>query len=106
MNPDKDVTLLQIGGGATRYTALESGSIHATMLVSPMNNVAREKGFNELLPFNEIMKVPLSGLAVHVDKISEAPDEIVRVIKALLTSVEFIRTNKGEILGFEKKTGE
>ena len=72
MNPDKDVTFLQIGGGATRYTALESGSIHATMLVPPMNKVAREKGFNELLYFNEIMKVPLSGLAVHVDKIRES----------------------------------
>jgi len=31
--------------------------------------VAREKGFNELLYFNEIMRVPLSGLSVHVDKI-------------------------------------
>jgi len=68
MNPDKDVTFLQIGGGATRYTALESGSIHATMLVPPMNKVAREKGFNELLYFNEIMKVPLSGLSVHVTR--------------------------------------
>jgi ABC-type nitrate/sulfonate/bicarbonate transport system substrate-binding protein len=73
------------------------------MLVPPMNKVAREKGFNELLYFNEIMKVPLSGLAVHVDKIRETPDEIVKVIKALLTSVEFIRTNKGEILGFLEK---
>jgi NitT/TauT family transport system substrate-binding protein len=103
MNPDKDVTFLQIGGGTTRYTALESGSIHATMLVPPMNKVAREKGFNELLYFNEIMKVPLSGLAVHVDKIRETPDEIVKVIKALLISVEFIRTNKAEILGFLEK---
>ena len=60
MNPDKDVTFLQIGGGTTRYTALESGSIHATMSVPPMNKVAREKGFNELLAFNEIMKFPLS----------------------------------------------
>jgi len=103
MNPDRDVTFLQIGGGATRYTALESGSIHATMLVPPMNKVAREKGFNELLYFNEIMKVPLSGLSVHVDKIKESPQEIVKVIKALLTSVDFIRANKSEILEFLEK---
>ena len=104
MNPDKDVTFLQIGGGATRYTALESGSIHATMLVPPMNKVAREKGFNELLYFNEIMKVPLSGLSVHVDKIKESPQEIVKVIKALLTSIDHIRSNKGEILAFLEKS--
>jgi ABC-type nitrate/sulfonate/bicarbonate transport system substrate-binding protein len=104
MNPDKDVTFLQIGGGATRYTALESGSIHATMLVPPMNKVAREKGFNELLYFNEIMQVPLSGLSVHVDKIKESPQEIVKVIKALLISVDYIRTNKSEILEFLDKS--
>lgn len=104
MNPDKDVTFLQIGGGATRYTALESGSIHATMLVPPMNKVAREKGFNELLYFNEIMKVPLSGLSVHIDKMRESPEQIVKVIKALLTSVDFIRANKAEILAFLDKT--
>ena len=40
VNPDKDVTFLQIGG-ASRYTALETGSIHATML-PPLNKVARE----------------------------------------------------------------
>jgi ABC-type nitrate/sulfonate/bicarbonate transport system substrate-binding protein len=37
MNPDKDVTFLQIGGGAARYMSLESGAIHATMLVPPLN---------------------------------------------------------------------
>ena len=103
LNPDKDVTFLQIGGGASRYTALESGSIHATMLVPPLNKVAREKGFNELLFFNQVMRVPLSGLSVHVDKIKENPDEIVKVIRALLASMEFIRSNKAEILAFLEK---
>jgi NitT/TauT family transport system substrate-binding protein len=83
MNPDKDVTFLQIGGGATRYTALESGSIHATMLVAPLNKVAREKGFNELVSFNDVLRIPVSGLAVHVDRMKETPEEIVKVIKAL-----------------------
>jgi len=103
MNPEKDVTFLQIGGGASRYTALESGSIHATMLVPPLNKVAREKGFNELLFFNEVMRVPLSGLSVHVDKLKENPDEIVKVIKALLASMDFIRANRAEILTFLEK---
>lgn len=104
MNADKDVTFLQIGGGASRYTALESGSIHATMLVPPLNKVAREKGFNELLFFNEVMRVPLSGLSVHVDKLKENPEEIVKVIKALLVSMDFIRSNRAEILTFLEKS--
>ena len=31
MNPEKDVTFLQIGGSSSRYAALESGSIDAAM---------------------------------------------------------------------------
>jgi ABC-type nitrate/sulfonate/bicarbonate transport system substrate-binding protein len=50
------------------------------------------------------MKVPLSGLSVHIDKMRESPEQIVKVIKALLTSVDFIRANKGEILAFLDKT--
>ena len=100
MNPEKDVTFLQIGGGTARYMALESGSIQATMLVPPLNKVAREKGFNELLFFNDVMRVPLSGLSVHIDKIKETPDEIVKMIKALLSSIDYIRANRSEMLAF------
>jgi ABC-type nitrate/sulfonate/bicarbonate transport system substrate-binding protein len=100
LNPEKDVTFLQIGGGTARYMALESGSIQATMLVPPLNKVAKEKGYNELLFFNDVMRVPLSGLSVHVDKIKEKPDEIVKMIKAILGSIDYIRANKAEILAF------
>lgn len=103
LNPEKDVTFLQIGGGTARYTALESGSIHATMLVPPLNKVARERGYNELLFFNDVMRVPLSGLSVHVDKIKEKPDEIVRMIKAILAGVDYVRANKAEMLTFLEK---
>jgi NitT/TauT family transport system substrate-binding protein len=104
LNPEKDVTFLQIGGGTARYMAMESGSIQATMLVPPLNKVAREKGYNELLFFNDVMRVPLSGLSVHVDKIKEKPDEIVRMIKAVLAGIEYVRANKAEILTFLDKT--
>jgi ABC-type nitrate/sulfonate/bicarbonate transport system substrate-binding protein len=50
------------------------------------------------------MRVPLSGLSVHVDKIKENPDEIVKMIKAVLAGIEYIRANKAEILAFLDKT--
>jgi NitT/TauT family transport system substrate-binding protein len=103
LNPEKDVTFLQIGGGTARYMALESGSIQATMLVPPLNKVAKEKGYNELLFFNDVMRVPLSGLSVHVDKIKEKPEEIVKMIKAILSSIDYIRANRAEILALLQK---
>jgi NitT/TauT family transport system substrate-binding protein len=98
MNPEKDVIFLQIGGSSSRYAALDSGSIDAAMLVPPFNNLAKKRGFNEILSFNDVMKIPIGGLAVNTQKIRERPDEIVRMIKAILKSVDYIRTHKNEIL--------
>ncbi len=69
MNPEKDVTFLQIGGSSSRYTALESGSIQGAMLVPPFNNFAVKHGFHQLISFNEVMNIPLGGLAVHTQKL-------------------------------------
>src|SRR5213594_4768403 len=100
MNPEKDVTFLQIGGSATRFAALESGAIQAAMLVPPFNNFATKRGFHQLMSFNEIMSIPLGGLAVHTQKMKEKPDEIVKMIKAVLKATDYIRTRKPEILSF------
>lgn len=104
MNPEKDVTFLQIGGSSSRYGALESGRIHAAMLVPPFNKIAQKRGFNELVNFNDVMQIPLGGLAVHVDKAKEAPAEIVKMIKALLKSADYIQTRKGDILSLMEKS--
>jgi NitT/TauT family transport system substrate-binding protein len=106
MNPEKDVTFLQIGGSATRYTALETGSVQAVMLVPPFNNFAQKRGFNQLLSFNEIMKIPLGGLATHTQRLKEKPDETVKMIKAILKATDYIRTSKAEVLSYiEAKWG-
>jgi len=103
LNPEKDVTFLQVGGSSARYLALESGSIHAAMLVPPFNHQAKKRGFNELLGFNDIMSMPVGGLAVHTQKIKERPDEIVKTIRALIKSLEYIRARKADILAMIEK---
>src|SRR5206468_9918591 len=98
LNPEKDVTFLQIGGSSARYMALDSGSIDAAMLVPPFNKLEKKRGFNELLSFNEIMNIPLGGLAVHTQRMKEKPDEIIKMIKAMLKAIDYIKTRKTEIL--------
>jgi NitT/TauT family transport system substrate-binding protein len=98
LNPEKDVTFLQIGGSSSRYAAIESGSIQAAMLVPPFSNLARKHGFNQLLSFNEVMNIPLGGLAVHTQRIKERPGEIVKMIKATLKATDYIINHKADIL--------
>ena len=104
MNPEKDVTFLQIGGSSSRYQALESGAIHAAMLVPPFNKLGRQRGFNELVTFNDVMQIPLGGLATHVDKMKEAGAEIARMIRALFKSVDYIQNRKTDILSLMEKS--
>ncbi len=104
MNPEKGVTFLQIGGSSSRYQALESGSIHAAMLVPPFNKIGRQKGFKELVSFNDVMRIPLGGLATHVDKMKEAGAETVRMIRALLKSIDYIQNRKTDILSLMEKS--
>jgi len=98
MNPDKDVTFLQIGGSSARYMALEGGSVQAVLLVPPFNKLAKKHGFNELLGFNDIMSLPIGGLAVHTQKMKEKPDEIVKMIRAILKGIDYIRNRKADVL--------
>lgn len=104
MNPEKDVTHLQIGGGSSRYQALKSGLIHAAMLTPPFNKIGRQRGFNELVAFDEVMKIPLAGLTVHVDKMKEGSAEIVKMIKALGKSIDYIRNHRSDILSLMEKS--
>ena len=103
LNPEKDVTFLQVGGSSARYMSLESGSIQAAMIVPPFNHMAKKRGFNQLLGFNDIMSMPVGGLAVHMQKMKEKPDEIVKMIRALIKSLEYIRTRKADILAIIDK---
>jgi NitT/TauT family transport system substrate-binding protein len=59
---EKEVTFLQIGGSTARYQSLEIGNIQAAMLLPPFNKMARQKGFNEIIAFNDVLKIPLGGL--------------------------------------------
>ncbi|HWH80464.1 MAG TPA: hypothetical protein VNT76_23950, partial [Candidatus Binatus sp.] len=43
------------------------------------------------------------GLAVHTQRIKEKPDEIVKMIRALLKSLEYIRARKADILSIIDK---
>jgi NitT/TauT family transport system substrate-binding protein len=104
MNPEKDVSYLQIGGSSSRYQALEGGSIHAAMLTPPFNKIGLKRGFHELVTFNDVMQIPLGGLAVHTDQMKERGPEIVKMIKALAKSIEYIRTRKGDVLSLMEKS--
>ncbi len=53
LNPDTDVTMLQVGGDPTRMAALVSGAIDATVLNPPLHNRAVEASMKVLANIEE-----------------------------------------------------
>ena len=99
LDPNKDVTLLSIAGSPdARFAALLAGSVDATVVNSPFEYRAEQKGFKILLSVKEtaeFVKIPINGLSTSQRKIDREPDEIVRMLRALRSALLFLQ-NQGE----------
>ena len=96
LDPDKDVTVLQVGREDMRIQALFSGTIDATVLPAPLQALAEEKGYSLITDIEGKFEVPLSGLTVTDKKLKENPEEVKRVIRALVDGGRFYISNRAE----------
>ena len=96
LDPDKDITVLQVGREDMRIQALFSGTIDATVLPAPLQALAEEKGYSLITDIEGKFEVPLSGLTVTDKKLKENPEEVKRVIRALVDGGRFYMSNRAE----------
>jgi ABC-type nitrate/sulfonate/bicarbonate transport system substrate-binding protein len=87
LDPNKDVTILPIGGGSPeRFASLASGSVDATVVTSPSEYAAEKQGLRVLISADELstlVRIPLTGIGATQKKMERDPDEIVRLLRAL-----------------------
>ena len=98
MNPEKDITVLALGGSGERIAALAAGIVDATPLDVAYIQRTEKLGYNNLLYFGDVVNLRLGGLAVNTNKIQRHPEQITRVVRATLKGVRFMKTNKPETL--------
>lgn len=98
MNPDKDVTFLALGGSSERVSALAAGSADASPVDLAYIQKSEQMGFVDLLYLGDAVNIRLGGLGVTEDKIKKNPEQIMRMIRATLKGVRFMRPNKTETL--------
>jgi ABC-type nitrate/sulfonate/bicarbonate transport system substrate-binding protein len=98
LDPTKDVTLLSVAGSPdARFAALIGGSVDATVVNSPFEYRAEQKGFKTLLSVKEtaeFVKIPIVGLSTSQRKIDKEPDEIVRMLRALRNAILFLQNQR------------
>jgi ABC-type nitrate/sulfonate/bicarbonate transport systems, periplasmic components len=98
LDPDKDVTLQTISGTPdARFAALISRAVDATVVGSPFEYFAEQKGFKTLVSVKEmaeLVKIPITGISTAQKKIDKQPDEIVRVLRGLRAATLFIQSER------------
>jgi NitT/TauT family transport system substrate-binding protein len=95
MDAARDVSLLVMGVQSTRFAALSSGAIDATVLTFPWNFMAAEIGFRELVNFTTQDIVQLTGsIVVRHSMLQSEPTLAEKFIRATMKGLVYARENR------------
>jgi NitT/TauT family transport system substrate-binding protein len=93
-----DVKVLDVGDVPNRVNALRRKIVDGAVLSLPYDFLVEKEGFRRLAYFKEYVDVPIMGWTVHDDRIRERPDEIKKIIGAILRGVAYAKGRRQEVL--------
>jgi len=95
LKPDKDVTILQIGTQTTRFAALQSKQVQATIITPPFTLTARKQGYNTLVDMAQLnIPFELTALLTRRSFIKTQRETVAQVVTALAEAVHFYKREK------------
>jgi NitT/TauT family transport system substrate-binding protein len=94
VDPEKDIKIISLGADQARFTALKEGIVDVIVISPPADLEGRKFGFRVLARAYELFNFPFVGLGANLKKINERPDEVKRVLKALIKANRYIRSNR------------
>ncbi len=95
INPDKDVTILQIGNQPNRFAALTSGAVEATIINPPLTLQAKRMGYQPLVDLAASgLKYPQAELVSLPSYMKSHEDVMRRLVRAYTESLYLIHTQK------------
>jgi len=94
LNPDTDVTMLQIGGDPTRLAALLSGTIDASVFNPPLHKRAAEAGMRVLANIEDMGFSVQASALVTTDRFTKKNYDLTRrAVRSIIDSIHLIKTN-------------
>jgi len=94
VDPERELKIIPLGVERARYAALREGIVDVAVLSRPTDTDAQRQGYRILSRFHEHFKLPFTGLGTHLKKLKEKPDEVKRMVRALLRANRFVRSNR------------
>jgi NitT/TauT family transport system substrate-binding protein len=93
--PDKDVTILQTGGEATRFAALTSGAIDGAMLSGDKKVQAEKMGFHVVIDLSQLpIYYPVNGVIASKKFLASSPDVARNFLKSWVEGIKVFKTDK------------
>jgi NitT/TauT family transport system substrate-binding protein len=94
VDPEKELKIIQLGAERGRYAALREGIVDVAVLSPPTDTDAQRQGYRILSRFHEHFKLPFTGVGTNLRKLKEKPDEVKRMVRAMLRANRFVRSNR------------
>jgi len=91
LNPEKDVTIVATGGGATIWSAIKTGGVEAAILWPPYHVLAEQMGMTKILYLGDIITMPASGVVTSDRLLKEEPALAKRFLRATLKGLRFFQ---------------
>jgi NitT/TauT family transport system substrate-binding protein len=95
LDPEKDVTVLQIGNSAARIAAILSGTVDGTIMAADFVPKAKREGLNILVDLAD-SKIEYPFLALHMMSsfIDRNPKMVKAIIKSMSESIRALQTDQ------------
>jgi ABC-type nitrate/sulfonate/bicarbonate transport system substrate-binding protein len=97
IDPDKQIKMLAVGEDAARIAGLQNGTLAAIVSQVPANFFAHKVGGHTLLPLGEYMETLLAGAGISQKKLEQNREEVKRVVRALLRSLDYMYAQPVEV---------
>lgn len=103
IDPGKEAVILGIGDAASRFSALQVGSVDATVISPPDTLTARRLGFNRIASFQEAgVKFAYGSIFIAGDFGRKSRDVVMNFLRGFTEGIAYIHKNKAgslKILG-------
>ncbi len=94
VDPEKEMKIVALGSDRARFAALKEGIVEVAVISPPADAEGKKIGMNVLARSYELFNFPFVGLGVNVKKLKEKPDEVKKMLKALIRANRYVRENR------------
>ncbi|MEK7783783.1 MAG: ABC transporter substrate-binding protein [Candidatus Binatota bacterium] len=96
-NPEKDATIIGVGGAGERWAALSGGHIEASVFQPPFTLLARKFGYPVLIDLSKLdFHYAISGVLTIRSFIRSEPETVMNFMRGLADGMDFYRDEKNK----------